>query len=207
MRLSDTSLLSNTLSSSRSLRNLLAWVLRSVSTFWFCCILVIFHSRTMHNHHTLRSPFPPEGSNTYCVPLMPNGARSWVLTYHIGVLPQVARSSFATRGYYRLSQGSAGMADMETHCAHATCHLPWWSHCLEHYWPPRWPSDFPLGGPDSGVAKCNWYVKRLCWPSHTTGSLGLAKPSVYFQLQPTTGWWYLPPHRHATSTPYHSGYA
>ena len=49
MRLRDTSLLSSTLSSSRSLRNLLAWVLRSISTFWFGCMLVIFHSRTMHN--------------------------------------------------------------------------------------------------------------------------------------------------------------
>ena len=50
-------------------------------------MLVIFHLRTLHHHHTFRSPFSPEGSNTYCVPLMPNGDRSWVLTHHVDVLP------------------------------------------------------------------------------------------------------------------------
>ena len=67
MRLQDTSLWLNTLSLFRSLRNLLAWVLRSILTLWFSCMFVISHLRTMHNHFTFRSLFTRGFEYLLCV--------------------------------------------------------------------------------------------------------------------------------------------
>ena len=150
--------------------------------------------------------FSPEGSNTCCVRI-PNGIHTWVPTPPCGELPPMARRSLVTRCCHCPAQSSAWMADMEARSVHETCHSSRQLHYLEYYWYSHWFFGFPLGGPDSWVAKCNWYATRLHWPPHTGGTLVLAKSSLYFQLQPPTGWRRQHSHGHTTSTSYHSWYA